>query len=98
MDTFLQSYKIPTKKILIKVNWDQAGPRESGEFCSPEFFGPQGGAYMLTILDMGPQSLLYSEARKRGLSDILTNSLIEEFERENWRSPTCFEDLLEVLE
>jgi predicted GNAT family acetyltransferase len=53
---------------------------------------------MLTILDMGPQLLLYSEARKRGLSDILTNSLIEEFERENWRSPTCFEDLLEVLE
>jgi hypothetical protein len=53
---------------------------------------------MLALLDMRPQSLLHSEARKRGLSDLTTNSLIEEFERENWRVPVSFEDLLEVLE
>ena len=53
---------------------------------------------MLTLLDMVPQSLLYSEARKRGLSDLTINSLIEEFEKENWMAPVSFEDLLEVLE
>ena len=53
---------------------------------------------MFTILEMEPQSSIYSEARKRGLSDITTYSLIEEFKRENWRLPVCFEDLLEVVE
>jgi hypothetical protein len=47
---------------------------------------------------MEPQSSIYSEARKKGLSDITTYSLIEEFKRENWRHPVSFEDLLEVLE
>ena len=53
---------------------------------------------MLTLLEMEPQSSIYSEARKRGLLDITTYSLIEEFKRENWRLPFSFEDLLEVLE
>ena len=38
------------------------------------------------------------EARKRGLPDLITGSLIREFERENWRKPSSFKELLEVLE
>lgn len=53
---------------------------------------------MFTLLEMEPQSSIYSEARKRGLYDITTHSLIEEFKRENWRLPVSFEDLLEVVE
>ena len=53
---------------------------------------------MFTLLEMEPQSSIYSEARKRGLSDITTYSIIEEFKRENWRLPVSFEELLEVME
>ena len=53
---------------------------------------------MFTLLAMDPQSSIYSEARKRGLSDITTYSIIEEFKRENWRLPVSFEELLEVME
>lgn len=53
---------------------------------------------MLTLLEMEPQSSIYLEARKRGLPDLITGSLIREFERENWREPSSFKELLEVLE
>ena len=53
---------------------------------------------MFTLLEMAPQSSIYSEAIKRDLADITTYSLIEEFKRENWRLPVSFEDLLEFLE
>ncbi len=53
---------------------------------------------MPSMLTIELEDPIFSEARKRGMPDRVTEKLIKEFEEETWRFPLTFYELLEVVE
>ena len=53
---------------------------------------------MPSMLTVELEDPIYSEARRRGIPDKVTGKLIKEFEKETWRFPLTFYELLEAVE
>ena len=53
---------------------------------------------MPSMLTIELEDPIFSEARKKGMPDKVTEQLLKEFEKETWRLPLTFYELLEVVE